>query len=337
MRRKKERKKEEGEKRSEKQDGRKANKDGQFLAEAAQVLRLITMAATMSISKAEKDGEAAEETVSFEVIVLYTFAVVFITLMAQRIWEAGVRGARFLRQHVLAQPGSHPGRAVGRSTSSSSREPLRSTAAPITGRSIEKTGRSSAMPTAPLPDQHAPLPRDPHAQLPRVQRRAQEPERNLRGNEAPLPHDQPEGPTSSTSEPQRDILREWDEIEREERLVTAELNRAHPGHPLLGPPHQQLNEYETVDLPFLVITTKCGTVYHSHWSCRYLTATATGAKRNRKWCLECRKEAVQSGIFPSRGAAMFMTNWDSDAHSNPMCSRAEGATTFSVCTACFDR
>ena len=60
----KERKKEEGEKRSEKQDGRKANKDGQFLAEAAQVLRLITMAATMSISKAGKDGEAAEETVS---------------------------------------------------------------------------------------------------------------------------------------------------------------------------------------------------------------------------------------------------------------------------------
>ena len=329
--------KKEGEKRSEKQDGREANKDGHLLAEAAQVLRLITLAATMSISKAEKDGEGAEGMVSFEIIILYTFAVVFITLMAQRIWEAGVRGARFLRQHVLAQPGSHPRHAVGRSTSSSSREPLRSTAASSTGRSIEKTGRSSAMPTAPPPGQHAPLPRDPHAQLPRVQRRAQEPERSLRGDEAPLPHDQPERPTSSTSETQRDVLRDWDEIEREERLVTAELNRALPEHPLLGPLHQQLNEYETVDLPFLVITTKCGMVYHSHWSCRYLTASATGAKKNRKWCLECRKEAVQSGVFPSSGAAMFMTNWDSDARSNPMCSRAEGASTFSVCTACFDR
>ena len=108
----KERKKE-GEKRSEKQDGCEANKDGHRLAEAAQVLRLITLAATLSISKAEGDGEGAEEMVSFEIIILYTFAVVFITLMAQRIWEAGVRGARFLRQHVLAQPGSHSERAVG--------------------------------------------------------------------------------------------------------------------------------------------------------------------------------------------------------------------------------
>ncbi|CAL1174186.1 unnamed protein product [Cladocopium goreaui] len=333
----KERKKEEGEKRSEKQDGREANKDGHLLAEAAQVLRLITLAATMSISKAEKDGEGAEEMVSFEIIILYTFAVVFITLMAQRIWEAGVRGWRFLRQHVLAQPGSHPGRAVEGSTSSSSREPLRSTAASSTGRSIEKTGRSSTMSPAPLPDQHAPLPRDQHAQLPRVQRRAQEPERSLRGDEAPLPHDQPEGPTSSTSVTQRDVLRECDEIEREERLVTAELNRASPEHPLLGPPSQQLNEYETVDFPFLVITTKCGTVYHSHWSCRYLTASATGAKKMRRWCLECRREAVQSGVFPSRGAAMFLTSWEADVHSNPMCERADRANALSLCTVCLDR
>ena len=145
--------------------------------------------------------------VSFEIIILYTSAVVFITLMAQRIWEAGVRGARFLRQHVLAQPGSHSERAVGRSTSSSSKENLRSMAASSTGRSIEETGRSSTMSTAPLPGQHAPLPRDQHAQLPRVQRRPQEPERTLRGDEAPLPNDQPEGPTSSTSEAQRDPLR----------------------------------------------------------------------------------------------------------------------------------
>ena len=131
--RKKERKKEEGEKRSEKQDGCEANKNGHRLAEAAQVLRLITLAATMPISKAEGDGEGAEEMVSFEIIILYTSAVVFITLMAQRIWEAGVRGARFLRQHVLAQPGSHSERAVGRSTSSSSKENLRSMAASSTG------------------------------------------------------------------------------------------------------------------------------------------------------------------------------------------------------------
>lgn len=218
-----------------------------------------------------------------------------------------------------------------RTTSTSLRENLQASAASSTGRSTEAIERPSMMPTAPLPDQPA--------LLPRGENRAQEP-----GDQAPLPETQTGSttvPMSSTSRPQNaqpgnDCLREWNEIEGEERLVAAELTHAPPGHPLLGPVHSQLNEYETVDLPFLVITSRSGTVYHCHWDCRYLTAPATGARKNRRWCLECRREAVQSGVFPSHGAAMFISSWESDAHSNPMCERAEGSKTFSLCTACLD-
>ena len=131
-----------------------------------------------------------------------------------------------------------------------------------------------------------------------------------------------------------DRAREWEEIEREERRVTAELSSALPSHPSMGPIHNQLNEYETVDLPFLVITTRYGTVYHCRWDCRYLAATGTGMKRSRRWCLKCRREAVQTGVFPSHGAAFFISGWEGDVHSNPVCERAVGANTYSLCTAC---
>ena len=145
--------------------------------------------------------------------------------------------------------------------------------------------------------------------------RGEESVQAVSNEEAPLPGDQHEDPAepepsasgAQGDQPEIDRLREWDEIGREERLVTAELSRAHPSHPLMGPAHNQLNEYETVYLPFLVITTGYGTVYHCRWDCRYLTAHGTGARKNRRWCLECRREAVQSSIFPSHGAAMFIS------------------------------
>ena len=100
-----------------------ANKDSHPLAETAQVPRLITLAATVSIIKAaEEKGEEAEEAMSFEIIVLYTFAVIIITLTAQPTWKVGVRGSEFLRQHVFANPGGHPEGAVRSLTRSSLKE-----------------------------------------------------------------------------------------------------------------------------------------------------------------------------------------------------------------------
>ena len=311
----------------EKQDGHLATKDSHRLAETAQVLRLITLAATMSITKADENGEV-KGSVSFGIIILYTFAVVVITLLAQRIWKAGVRGVELLRQHVFAQPGSHSERAVRRSMGSSSRERSQTSAASSTGRSNDVNDGTLHVPLTPLPEEVAPLPLDQN-------------EGGLNQDvfeEAPQPEVQAERePSASGAEgdqPEMDRAREWEEIEREERRVTAELSSALPSHPSMGPTHNQLNEYETVDLPFLVITTRYGTVYHCRWDCRYLAATGTGMKRNRRWCLKCRREAVQTGVFPSHGAVFFISGWEGEAHSNPVCERAVGANTYSLCTAC---
>ena len=54
-----------------------------------------------------------------------------------------------------------------------------------------------------------------------------------------------------TPEPPVDIMREWDEIEREERLIRAELNSAPPGHPILGPINSDSEEPELAVLPLI--------------------------------------------------------------------------------------
>ena len=113
----------------------------------------------MSITKAE-EGEEVEDSVFFEVIILYTFAVIIITLLTQRIWKAGVLGVEILRQHVAAQPGGHSEGAVRRSMGSSSRELSQASAASSTGRINEGIEETLRAPFAPLPEEPAPLPLD---------------------------------------------------------------------------------------------------------------------------------------------------------------------------------
>ena len=76
----------EGEKKEEKkeQDGQLANKEKKRLAKTAQALRLITLAASIAVTKAEEEQEA-EEAFSFEVILIYTLAIIVLTLAAQRL------------------------------------------------------------------------------------------------------------------------------------------------------------------------------------------------------------------------------------------------------------
>ena len=133
-----------------------------------------------------------------------------------------------------------------------------------------------------------------------------------------------------------DFETEWREIEQEERRVREELNNALPGDPILGPPSPPSSAPAMLELPFEVITTRYGTVYHTQRDCRYLTAPVTGQAMIHKWCSRCRNDAAQTGRIPGRGATMLMTGWRSDAHTDVTCERAEGARSFALCTACLD-
>ena len=106
----------------EKKDDWLVNKELKRLAQTTQVLQLITLAATLSVSKAEEGEKAdADGSFSFEIIVIYTLLVIFLTLVAQRLLDVAVRGAKFvIRQCVLrAQPGSHARSRTCRSATSS--------------------------------------------------------------------------------------------------------------------------------------------------------------------------------------------------------------------------
>ena len=81
----------------EKKDDRLASKELKRLAQTKQVLQLITLAATLSVSKAEKGEEVeADGSFSFEIIMIYTLLVIFLTLVAHRFLDVAVRGAEFV-------------------------------------------------------------------------------------------------------------------------------------------------------------------------------------------------------------------------------------------------
>ena len=129
-------------------------------------------------------------------------------------------------------------------------------------------------------------------------------------------------------------MNDWDEIEREERRVRAELNSARPGDPILGPV-ENLPIEDFDELPFKVYTTKYGTVYHSSLGCRYLNAPDTGTTRDSAWCSSCRRRATVDRRIPKKGDAMFISSWGAVAHSDPTCERANRCSTYACCTACF--
>ena len=75
----------EAKEKEEKKDNRLVNKElKKRLAQTTQVLQLITLAATLSVSKAEEGEKAdADRSFSFGIIVIYTLLVIFLTLVAQ--------------------------------------------------------------------------------------------------------------------------------------------------------------------------------------------------------------------------------------------------------------
>eukprot|EP00435_Cladocopium_sp_Y103_P040556 s71_g11.t1 len=160
--------------------------EGMIAGESIYALKLITIAASIAASKAEKEEEKAEEAVPFEVLIAYTLGIIVLTLVAQRLWNAAVRGVNFIRRCVLANLGSLSMNAVEKEEEIPEGDqsgPLLT----LTGQSIESSGGAPLPSEAPLPLQ-APLP--PEAPLPL---------------QAPLP---PEAPPAVSNEAQTGTIPE---------------------------------------------------------------------------------------------------------------------------------
>ena len=99
----------------ERKDEEKEGKETVNWAEAAQAVRLITMAAAISTAKAVEEEEKKDgEGFTFEgMVVCYTVFVVLATLLAKRIWKVGVHLVRTIAQRrPVLQGGSLPGKAA---------------------------------------------------------------------------------------------------------------------------------------------------------------------------------------------------------------------------------
>ena len=306
----------------EKKDDRLVNKELKRLAQTTQVLQLMPLAATLPVSKAEKGEEIeADGSFSFEIIVIYAVLVIFLTLVAQRLLDVAVRGAGFvIRQCVFrAQPGSHSDDGVEENESSQRRPE------PLVEESFTATGGEDPEHDAPQPAQY---------DAPRLNRNA------------PQPDPEPESPRPTSSQStdltnalaalrvhdasMPDYEAEWREIEQEERLVREELTQALPGDSRFGPLRPQtLRRRDPTnalpELPFKVITTGYGTVYHTRYNCHFLAATITGPTTCHGWCNQCRDESAQTGRIPGPGATILLAGLHSYAHTDVTCSRAEEA------------
>eukprot|EP00438_Fugacium_kawagutii_P026560 Skav206294 [mRNA] locus=scaffold3268:30491:38245:+ [translate_table: standard] len=115
-------------------------------------------------------------------------------------------------------------------------------------------------------------------------------------------------------------------IERDEQLLWEEINRT-----------GQLPNGEDMiqgENPFVVLTTRFGSVYHSSHECSYLRAVRTGAARTSNWCHLCMNVAMKTRGRPPRGVIISMHEWGSDFHTSPSCPRARNSRDVSYCTTC---
>ena len=387
----------------EKKDGHLTTKEKTSVAEAAQVLKLIVLAASISSIKAEEGEKEREEAYPFEVIIAYTLGIIILTLVAQRLWNAAVRGVIVMRQRVVANLGRLSMKAVRKDEEVSEGDQSESLPASTPSRSTDSNDGNQA----PLPLFEAPLPQDEAPQPEAPQSEAQQPEATQTGTipgynarvaqTGIFPGRESEtiqtgtipgsdsrmtqtgtfpgstqtgtfpgsdnrsaqtgtipgrGSTSSSSlSPEEravalEMLRQhdatmidyeaqWNQIWEEERRVRDELSEAPPGHPLLGPATPQRNVPELPTLPFEVMTTRYGSVYHTQLECRYLTAPMTGPVQLHRWCRLCRAEAAESGRVPGHGFAMLIVGRAVDFHTDVTCEEAENASTYALCAACF--
>ncbi|CAL1154816.1 unnamed protein product [Cladocopium goreaui] len=385
-------------KEGEKQDGLLTTKEKTKVAEAAQVLRLITLAASIAAVKAEEGEKEHEETYPFEVIIAYTLGIIILTLVAQRIWNAAVRGVIVVRQYVLANLGRLSMNAVRKEEEIPEGDQSESLPASNESRSTDSNDGDQVPPQAPLP-----IPEDPPStsEAPRpeqainvvLQSEATQtgilpgyianvaqtgifpgPESEviqtgiIPGSDSRMTqtgtfpgfNDRdaqtgtiPGHETSALFQSQEEraaaleMLRqhdatmvnyeaEWNQTLREEDRVRDELTNAQPGHPILGPMNAPQAEPALPLLPFEVITTRYGTVYHNRLDCRYLTAPMTGHARLHRWCTKCRAEAAQTGRIPGHGFAVLISGREIDFHTDVTCEEAERASTFALCTACLE-
>ena len=281
---------------------------------AAKAVRLITLAAAISIAKGEEDEvEEKESDGEFhKFMLIYTVVVVATSFLIPVTWKVGVRILRscmcqtryLLRFRSLPdEPEEEPAEPVEEVQEVGGVEEFESQQeeAPE-GREDENQGVNLQ-------------PGVPEGHREEEERRPQEEEERMRT------------PTPFSYE------REWEEIMREEELIRREVQQGLPH--VMGNPEPEGEEPRVLeDLPFRVYKTRHGKVYHTNRDCKHLVSRNTRGYEEAKWCMGCRLDAWDRGVIPTRGVRLYIGAMGSEAHTNERCPRRNEAVGFSWCLDC---
>ena len=299
------------------------------VSQAAQIVRLITLAAAISVSKSEDPDEEdeAEGLISFEVAVfVYTVMVIILVSVAGRIWKFGVRLVSICVQWYNSACGSQPG--IQQTSDLFFKYPENEDG-PESESESEEEGESSV----------ASISVPKAVQIPSVSKPKSVIAMSSGAVAAASASSSSQGVGPKVVQPSiavpprpKHLPEPLEEIVEPPPVAHQSLTK--PKAPVLSKSNLPAPPMPPDGVPFRMFRTRYGTVYHVNQRCSYLIAPKTGVVAEARLCVTCRNEAQARGGMPQIGDPMYMREIGSDAHPDPQCPFARGAGRFYACKKC---
>ena len=294
------------------------------VSQAATAVKLITLAAMISVGKSEEDEDEEQGEKELKVMmVLFAITIVQLTLLGQIVWKVGVGKLRqVIKDQSEGADRSLPAQGDQTGVQQRAREAVRGT-----GGELGSSGSSE------------PLVRLPPSVRVEEENTTRRVEMGLdQGNPVRLPV--PDGETSSSSggpspaagSMEARIEEELIRIIQEEAEMWREIRQTP-----LPPVIIKLEENDAEGLRFNVLRTTYGVVYHSDRSCRHLQGPRVGQPRLFKWCQVCRRVALQTRGRPPPGTSLYLSVTGNAAHSDERCPWIREGKLTPFCQTCRER
>jgi hypothetical protein len=307
-----------------------SRKDGAEIkvAQAALAVKLLTMAAMISVGKSQEDEE--EETESMKefnmMMVAFAILIVLLTLLVQAAWKVGV--------------GVYERRTKGLSDTSSRSLPAQSESGEGQRAQRGRRGSGGEDGSSGSGDRLVQLPPEIRDE---VRGPVQPDELGLVGGE-PVRLSGPEDDDSSSSWSSEGSTPEGQDLGnriegalQDIALEEAELWRQIRLTPLPPVLIEQVEEDPNEGLGFTVLRTRYGQVYHSSLTCRHLQGARVSLPQEFKWCQTCRRVALQTRGRPIPGSPLYLSISGEAAHTDERCPWINEMKQTPFCLTCRER
>ena len=306
-----------------------SRKDGAEIkvAQAALAVKLLTMAAMISVGKSQEDEEETESMKEFNMMmVAFAILIVLLTLLVQAAWKVGV--------------GVYERRTKGLSDTSSRSLPAQSESGEGQRAQRGRRGSGGEDGSSGSGDRLVQLPPEIRDE---VRGPVQPDELGLVGGE-PVRLSGPEDDDSSSSWSSEGSTPEGQDLGsriegalQEIALEEAELWRQIRLTPLPPVLIEQVEEDPNEGLGFTVLRTRYGQVYHSSLTCRHLQGARVSLPQEFKWCQTCRRVALQTRGRPIPGSPLYLSISGEAAHTDERCPWINEMKQTPFCLTCRER